>query len=115
MTAYAIANLRRTATMPEDVFVYMETIQSTLAPFDGHFLVHGATLEVREGTWPNALVVIAFPDIAAARAWYDSPEYQALLPLRTNHIEGDAVLVEGVGEGYQAATTAARLRAAQSA
>ncbi|MFG2149550.1 DUF1330 domain-containing protein [Streptomyces sp. NPDC048696] len=111
MTAYAIANLRPTATVAEDVFVYMETIQSTLDPFDGRFLVHGATLEVREGTWPNALVIVAFPDMTAARAWYHSPAYQSLIPLRTDHIEGDLVLVEGVGEGYDPASTAAALRA----
>ncbi|MGP9018959.1 DUF1330 domain-containing protein [Streptomyces sp. BR1] len=115
MTAYAIANLRPIKTMPEDVVVYMETIQSTMEPFGGRFLVHGATLEVREGSWPNALVIVGFPSMAEARAWYDSPAYQSLIPLRTDHIEGDVVLVEGVAEGYEAAATAARLRAERSA
>jgi uncharacterized protein (DUF1330 family) len=50
------------------------------------------------------VVVIAFPDLTAARAWYDSPGYQAILPLRTRNAEGGAVLVNGVPEGYRAAS-----------
>ncbi|MDQ3738177.1 MAG: DUF1330 domain-containing protein [Actinomycetota bacterium] len=107
--AYALAHLR-TPQINSDVLEYIERIQATLDPFGGRFLVHGATVEVREGRWPGTVVVIQFPDIAAARAWYDSPEYQAILPLRTNHIDGEAILVEGVDPGYDAANTAAALR-----
>ncbi|MCT9089504.1 DUF1330 domain-containing protein [Streptomyces sp. ASQP_92] len=116
MTAYAIANLRPAGGRPphEDVFVYMERIQSTLDPFGGRFLVHNAPLEVREGEWPDALVIIEFPTIEEARAWYDSPAYQALIPLRADHIPGDLILVDGVGPGYDPARTAAALRAAAS-
>ncbi|WP_328537025.1 DUF1330 domain-containing protein [Streptomyces sp. NBC_00344] len=111
MTAYAVADLRPTDHPADEVFVYMEKIQSTLDPFGGHFLVHGTQVEVREGEWPGALVIVGFPGIAEARAWYDSPAYQELLPLRTDHIAGDVVLVEGVAPGYDAARTAARYRA----
>ncbi|WP_328319313.1 DUF1330 domain-containing protein [Streptomyces sp. NBC_00388] len=112
MPAYALALLRPADQLAEDVFVYIETIQTTLDPFGGRFLVHGADVEVREGTWPGAPVIIGFPGIEEARAWYDSPAYQELLPLRTDHIPGDVVLVEGVAPGYDAATTAAAYRAA---
>lgn len=114
MTAYAIGNLRPAPHPHEDVFVYMERIQSTMDPFGGRFLVHGARLEVLEGEWPRALVVIAFPGIEAARAWYASPAYQELLPLRTRHLDGDVVLVDGVPPGYDASVTAAEMRAAAS-
>ncbi|MCX4548619.1 DUF1330 domain-containing protein [Streptomyces sp. NBC_01387] len=110
MTAYAVAHLRPADHFAEDVFVYLENIQSTLDPFGGHFLVHGAQLEVREGKWPGTLVVIGFPGIEEARAWYDSPAYQELLPLRTGHVDGDAVLVEGVAPGFDAAASAAHYR-----
>ncbi|MEU4349978.1 DUF1330 domain-containing protein [Streptomyces sp. NPDC023838] len=114
MTAYAIAHLRPTGgPVPEEVFVYMERIQETFAPFGGEFLVHGTTVEVREGEWPGALVMIGFPGMPEARAWYDSPSYQALLPLRTAHIPGDLILVEGVPPNYDAAKTAERYRAAE--
>ncbi|WP_327325705.1 DUF1330 domain-containing protein [Streptomyces sp. NBC_01210] len=87
---------------------------STLDPFGGRFLVHGATVELREGEWPGALVIIGFAGMAEARRWYDSEAYQELLPLRTRHMAGDVILVEGVAPGYDAAVTAARLREAQA-
>ncbi|MFJ9931966.1 DUF1330 domain-containing protein [Streptomyces virginiae] len=110
MTAYAIAHLRP-ETMNGDILTYIEAIQSTMDPFGGRFLVHGKEVEVLEGPFPGTVVVIGFPDIERARAWYASDAYQAILPLRTDHIAGEAVLVEGVPADYDASRTAARLRA----
>ncbi|MEV6679216.1 DUF1330 domain-containing protein [Streptomyces erythrochromogenes] len=110
MTAYAIAHIRP-ETMNEDILTYIETMQSTLDPFGGTFLVHGKEVEVLEGPFPGTVVVIGFPDIERARAWYDSDAYRAILPLRTNHIPGEVILVEGVPAGYDASKTAAGLRA----
>ncbi|MFF5974069.1 DUF1330 domain-containing protein [Streptomyces sp. NPDC012769] len=117
MTAYALANLTPdAAALHEDVFLYIERIQATLAPFGGRFLVHGAPRrETLEGDWPGALVMIAFPTYDDARAWYDSEPYQALIPLRTRHIPGDVLLIDGVPDDYDPATTAAAMRAAASA
>ena len=109
MAAYALAHLR-TPTINDDVLEYLERIQATLDPFDGRFIVHGSQVEVIEGQWPGTVVIIEFPDVAAVKAWYASPEYRAILPLRTDHIEGSAIIVEGVRPGYQAAITAAALR-----
>jgi len=53
--------------------------------------------------------VIGFPDLDAARAWYDSPAYQEILPLRTRNSDGVTLLVDGVPEGYRAASYAAKL------
>ncbi|WP_320781387.1 DUF1330 domain-containing protein [Streptomyces sp. CRN 30] len=117
MPAYAIADLHPPAHLHEDVLTYMETIQGTLDPFGGRFLVHGAPeRDAVEGDWPGALVVIAFPSLAEARAWYASPAYQEILPLRTRHMEGTALLIDGVsGPAYDPAATAAAIRAAQTA
>ncbi|WP_329144231.1 DUF1330 domain-containing protein [Streptomyces sp. NBC_01456] len=111
MTAYAIAHLRPAGLHPE-ILTYIETIQATMDPFGGRFLVHGDEAVVKEGSWPGTVVVIAFPDMAQARGWYDSPAYREILPLRTRHMAGDVVLVPGVADGYDPATTAAKLRAA---
>ncbi|MFE5541027.1 DUF1330 domain-containing protein [Streptomyces sp. NPDC056492] len=110
MTAYAIAHIRP-ETLNEDVLHYIEEIQSTMDPFEGRFLVHGKEVEVLEGPFPGTVVVIAFPDMERARAWYASEAYQAILPLRTDHIPGEVILVDGVPPGYDAAKTAAALRA----
>uniref|UniRef100_UPI001C26B12D DUF1330 domain-containing protein n=1 Tax=Streptomyces sp. AC627_RSS907 TaxID=2823684 RepID=UPI001C26B12D len=63
------------------------------------------------GEWPGSLVWIEFPSLADARAWYDSPAYQAILRLRTDHIEGDVLLIEGVGPDYDPTERARVLRA----
>jgi uncharacterized protein (DUF1330 family) len=108
---FAIAHLR-TPQLNEPVLEYLDRIDDTLAPFGGRFLVHVAEVEAKEGAWPGTVVVIRFPDMEAARAWYDSPRYRRILPLRTGNIEGEAILVEGVGPGYLAGRTAAKLREA---
>ncbi len=113
MTAYALGNLSPEPVLNEEVFTYLERVQATLDPYGGRFLVHGAPArEVPEGTWPGTLVIIAFPTYENARAWYASDAYQALIPLRTRHVEGDILLIDGVPEGYDPATTAAALRTA---
>ncbi|WP_019630274.1 DUF1330 domain-containing protein [Actinomadura atramentaria] len=115
MPAYAMAQLRPVPPLAEGVFAYIERIQETMDPFGGRFLVHGADIEPLDGSFEGAIVVIEFPDLAAARAWYASDAYQAILPLRTDNIPGSAFLVDGVGPDYDPRRTAARMRAAQAA
>ncbi|MGK5546310.1 DUF1330 domain-containing protein [Streptomyces sp. URMC 127] len=121
MTTYALGSFRdidtgAAAAGPHpDIITYVERIQATLEPFGGRFLVHGAEVEVLEGSWPGNLVLIAFPGPAEARAWYASPAYQALVPLRTDHVEGVIILVDGVPPGYDPAELGAKMRAARAA
>ncbi|MGW0080054.1 DUF1330 domain-containing protein [Streptomyces sp. NPDC003393] len=109
MPAYAIAHLREAAPHPE-IAEYIERITDTFAPYGGRFLVHATQHEVKEGNWPGHVVVIAFPGIGEARAWWDSPAYQQIAPLRSRHVEGDIILVPGVPDGYDPATTAKAMR-----
>jgi uncharacterized protein (DUF1330 family) len=99
MPAYAIARLQEAAPHPE-IAQYIERITATFEPFGGRFLVHARQHEVKEGDWPGHVVVIGFPGIEQARAWWDSPLYQEIAPLRSRHIESDIILVEGVPEDY---------------
>ncbi len=111
MTAYAIAQLRR-VDVNAQIADYLRRIDETLEPYEGRFLVHGTTPHVVDGDFPGAVVVIAFPDMARARAWYDSPGYQAILPLRLDNSDGGAVIVDGVPEGYRAASYLEKVAAA---
>ncbi|WP_282702864.1 DUF1330 domain-containing protein [Streptomyces sp. CC219B] len=111
MTAYAIAHLRDAAPHPE-IAEYIERITATFEPYGGRFLVHGRQHETKEGNWPGSVVVITFPGLTEARAWWNSPAYQEIAPLRTRHIEGDIILVEGVDEDYDPSTTAKAVREA---
>ncbi|MEU0194665.1 DUF1330 domain-containing protein [Streptomyces afghaniensis] len=109
MPAYGFAHLRSRRNH-SDIIEYLERIQATLDPFAGRFVIHGPPAEVVEGTWPGSMVLIEFPSLAEARAWYDSPAYRAILTLRTDHIEGDVLLIEGVGPNYDPAERARKLR-----
>jgi uncharacterized protein (DUF1330 family) len=108
--AYGFAHLRDRRPHP-DILEYLRRIQGTLDPFHGRFLVHGPPTAVVEGSWPGSMVLIEFPGMAEARAWYESPEYQKILRLRADHIDGDLVLVEGVGPGYDPRERAEKLQA----
>jgi uncharacterized protein (DUF1330 family) len=109
MSAYALAHLR-TPAINDDTLEYIERIQGTMDPYGGRFLVHGGELEIKEGQWPGTVVILEFPDMTAAREWYASPAYQEILPLRTNSIAGETILVDGVGQNYDAVYTASVLR-----
>ncbi|HSP39232.1 MAG TPA: DUF1330 domain-containing protein [Frankiaceae bacterium] len=71
MTAYAIANLR-SVDRNQQVADYLLRIDATLEPFSGRFLVHGAIPQLMDGELPGVVVVIEFPDLDRARAWYAS-------------------------------------------
>jgi uncharacterized protein (DUF1330 family) len=102
MTAYAIAHLR-SVDVNDEIRDYLRRIDDTLTPFGGRFLVHGSTPEVVDGDLPGSVVIIAFADLQRARAWYASPGYQAILPLRLRNSVGGAAIVDGVTPDYRAA------------
>jgi uncharacterized protein (DUF1330 family) len=110
VTAYGFAHLRDRRHHP-DVLEYLERIQDTLDPFHGRFVIHGPPAEVVEGDWQGSMVLIEFPGLPEARAWYGSPAYREILRLRTDHVVGDLLLIEGVGPDYDPRQRAAKLRA----
>jgi uncharacterized protein (DUF1330 family) len=101
MSAYGIAHMRKVNVGPP-IVEYLRRIDDTLRPFGGQFIVHGAEVEVLEGTWPGSAIVIEFPDLAAARGWYTSAAYQEIIQLRTDNSASDVILVDGVGVDHVA-------------
>jgi len=75
---------------------YLEKAGPTINSHPSRLLVANGALTPLEGASPDGVVVIEFPDVAAARAWYDSPEYQAIIGERLAVTEGRAVIVEGM-------------------
>jgi uncharacterized protein (DUF1330 family) len=110
MTAYALAHVHA-VEFCDDIADYLRRIDATLDPFGGRFIVHGGNPDAVEGSWGPDVIVIEFPDRASARAWYDSPAYQEILPLRTRHMTADVILASGVPAGYRATDTLAKLTA----
>lgn len=103
MTAYAVAHMRSVTPHPE-IGLYLGRVSDTLDPFGGRFLVHGSELDVVEGSWSGHLIVIEFPDLAAARNWYASAAYREIIRWRTDHSECDIVFTTGVPDGYRASS-----------
>ncbi|WP_137153612.1 DUF1330 domain-containing protein [Rhizobium sp. FKL33] len=101
MTAYAVAHLRNITINP-GIIDYLTGIDATLAPYDGRFIIHGGPKDELEGRFADDLIVIAFPDLAAARSWYRSAAYQALASLRTQAADGDVFLIDGVDPDHKA-------------
>jgi uncharacterized protein (DUF1330 family) len=56
--------------------------------------VYGA-LEAVEGTPPDGVIILQFPTVADAKAWYNSPGYQAALPHRLRAATWRSMIVEG--------------------
>lgn len=77
---------------------YGEKVPETLAPFNGHyhFVIGGGKTQNLEGEAPKGIVVIAFDSAEEARAWYDSPAYEAIKPIRQSAVKGRIFMVEGV-------------------
>ena len=100
-SAYGVALLRDVKMGPA-IVEYLERIDATLAPYGGHFIVHGASPEVLEGSNPGTMVVIAFPDRSSAQEWYASADYLAILPLRTENSSSTVFIVEGVDADHRA-------------
>ena len=76
---------------------YRSGTVASLEPYDGRFIVRGGATECVEGSWEaDRTVVIEFPSIDQARAWYHGDGYQQLAAIRREASSADFVLVEGV-------------------
>ena len=96
MTAYMVAHLD--VHDPDTFARYRDQVTPLIDRFGGKYLIRGGKTEVLEGDWQvSRLVVIEFPSRDALRLFYDSPEYQEILPLRTRSAHGAVAIVEGVG------------------
>lgn len=58
-------------------------------------LVAYGAIQGLEGEAPDGVVMLEFESVDAARAWYQSPEYQAALPHRINCGDWRAFIVDG--------------------
>jgi uncharacterized protein (DUF1330 family) len=67
---------------------YRARVPATLAPWRAELVLRGKRVAVLSGEHPHTdTVVIRFPDTDAAASWFESNDYQALIPLRTQAAE----------------------------
>ncbi len=94
MAAYVIAEIEVIDPAPYEE--YRKRVLATIQKHGGRFLVRGGAIDSKEGGWqPKRLIVVEFPSMEKARAWYDSPEYRPLIELRQKASRGRLVIVEG--------------------
>ncbi|CAN1552456.1 COG5470 Uncharacterized conserved protein [Burkholderiaceae bacterium] len=96
MAAYIIVDGE--VTDSEKMDIYKAQAKPLVEKFGGEYLARGGALAVKENQrWtPHRLVLLKFPSMAQAEAFYNAPEYQALLPLSREASRRSLVLFEGV-------------------
>jgi uncharacterized protein (DUF1330 family) len=95
MAAYVIFDVLKIDY--EAIKPYIEKAFDTIIPYGGRLVARTDNIEVREGDWrPNRILMIEFPDMQSARDWYESPEYQEILPIRLAATEEHMIIVEGL-------------------
>jgi uncharacterized protein (DUF1330 family) len=96
LVAYVIGQLRI-----NDAAEY----QAYLDGFLPSFLRHGGEMlatskqatTVLEGSWGfPGTVILRFPSVEAAQAWYDDPEYRELASIRHRTADANLVIVDGL-------------------
>ena len=82
---------------PSRLEEYKSLAGPSIARMGGRFLARGGTTVSLEGDWnPQRMVVIEFESVEQARAWYDSPDYQAAKRARQGAMLMKALVIEGV-------------------
>ncbi len=94
MHAYVIVEVR--VTNPEPYAAYRDLAGASVTRHGGRFVVRGGAVTPLEGDWqPQRFVVIEFPSVEAAKAFYYSDDYQEALKVRLANSVGKAFIVEG--------------------
>jgi uncharacterized protein (DUF1330 family) len=97
MPAYLIADVN--VTDKDTYQTYATQVPPIIKQYGGRYLVRGGKTLTPEGDWrPSRLVVLQFDDLAAARRFYDSKEYRAIIEFRHRAASTRMVLVEGYDE-----------------
>ena len=92
MAAYLIGNLK--ITNPEGFQSYAEVVPKTISDHGGEYVVADRDCIRVVGSPVHLAVGLKFPSMEALKGWYDSPEYQEILALRTDNSEGVVVFAE---------------------
>lgn len=96
MPAYFVVELE--ITNQAGFAPYRAAVGATVEKYGGRFLTRGGAAELIEGGPElKRIVILEFADVAAFKRWYDSPEYQKILPDRLNNSTARAFVVEGAG------------------
>ena len=95
MSAYVVVEVE--VLDAERYETYKRMVPPSLAAYGGRFVVRGGAAETLEGEWsPKRLVIVEFPSLERAKAWWGSPEYAEAKALRQATARTQMIVVEGV-------------------
>ena len=95
MAAYVIADIDVQDPVRYDD--YRKMVPASIAAYGGRFLARGGKVESLEGPWqPKRTVIVEFPSVERAKAWWDSDEYAPAKALRRSASQGSLILLEGI-------------------
>jgi uncharacterized protein (DUF1330 family) len=81
----------------EGIRPYSASVAGTFESFGGRYIVRGGRIAGLEGPAPGSrTVVIEFPSMERAQAWYDSDAYRAIRPIRQQSGVSRTYIIEGV-------------------
>lgn len=94
MAAYVVM-IREKLTDPKEMEAYAALARKARGDVPPKPLAFYGAHEVFEGAPADGVVLLEFPDAAAAKAWYTSPGYQEALQHRLKGAEYRVILVDG--------------------
>lgn len=95
MSAYTVAEV--TITNEEQMKAYREWSTRAMQEFGAEVLVRGGRVEPLEGDWhPQRVVVLRFPDLDTAKAFYHSDTYTRAREVREGAGSIRMIAVEGI-------------------
>ena len=95
MSAYVVVEVE--VQDPVRYESYKQMVPPSLAAYGGKFVVRGGALETLEGTWaPKRLVILEFPSVERAKAWWASQEYAEAKALRQATAHTEMIVVSGI-------------------
>jgi len=95
MSAYIVVEI---AVLDKEKYeTYKQLAPPSIAAYGGRYLARGGAVETLEGMWsPTRLVILEFPSVAQAKAWWISTEYEQAKALRQASARTQMVVVEGL-------------------
>jgi uncharacterized protein (DUF1330 family) len=93
LPGYVVAEVD--VTDPATFKQYSDKAPGTIAASGGHYIIRGGKNLSIEGDAPKRFVVIQFDSVEKAKAWEDSPAYEALKPIRHSSAKSRVFIIEG--------------------
>jgi uncharacterized protein (DUF1330 family) len=95
MAAYVISDVE--PLDPNLVAQYRTLAEASIAKFGGRYVARGGAIDAVEGGCePKHVVIVEFPSMERARAWYRSPDYAEALKVRQRALKRRLIFVDGV-------------------